>query len=433
MKEEDIVNKIKKDLYEKVKKQYEEYSLNNTPVNKEKYIKLLNAYKEINKCKTIDEINKCLKNIQAEIASLKAIYDSKVEEYKKDKTNQRLKKEYKDVASVAQVLTDLFSEIRIATSEYKKIVSSNISAKFKDSKPKIEQVETKKEEKKDEKPVEVKKYIDGVNFNIEPIKELQNINEQILVLREKLVTLDVKSDEAKELRKEIVELCSRREQIAYEANEYDGINLVKKIESLEIRYANAPLEKTKIEKEFDAEAYNKQLMEKITIIGDIIFFGTSSQYMDISKYPTEIQRKNEFNKILDKHKNEYINLVTSLYGKANPIIYKNGNQTKTAIDLIKKLGDFNIRGNYHDFKKHHKDGKLGNEALSKEMYDEGIKEIETLMNSFRVLSNETINQKGGTIKVTFDAETKSDLKQEIDRKMLELYRKVCDKNKSISM
>jgi hypothetical protein len=185
--------------------------------------------------------------------------------------------------------------------------------------------------------------------------------------------------------------------------------------------------------EFDAEAYNKQLMEKITIIGDIIFFGTSSQYMDISKYPTEIQRKNEFNKILDKHKNEYINLVTSLYGKANPIIYKNGNQTKTAIDLIKKLGDFNIRGNYHDFKKHHKDGKLGNEALSKEMYDEGIKEIETLMNSFRVLSNETINQKGGTIKVTFDAETKSDLKQEIDRKMLELYRKVCDKNKSISM
>ena len=40
-------------------------------------------------------------------------------------------------------------------------------------------------------------------------------------------------------------------------------------------------------------------MEKITIIGDIIFFGTSSQYIDISKYPTEIQRKNEFNKILD--------------------------------------------------------------------------------------------------------------------------------------
>ena len=47
MKEEDIVNKIKKDLYEKVKKQYEEYSLNNTPVNKEKYIKLLNAWTAI--------------------------------------------------------------------------------------------------------------------------------------------------------------------------------------------------------------------------------------------------------------------------------------------------------------------------------------------------------------------------------------------------
>ena len=55
------------------------------------------------------------------------------------------------------------------------------------------------------------------------------------------------------------------------------------------------------------------------------------------------------------------------------------------------------------------------------------------MNSFRVLSTETIRQKGGTVKVSFDAITKEELKQEIDKKMIDLYRKVCDKNKAISM
>lgn len=431
MQENDIVNKIKKELFEKVKKQYEEYNLNNTPVNLQKYTRLLNVYKKINKCKNISDIKECLKSIQVELKELKKQYDIKREEYKKDKTNKKIESEYKDISSIAQVLTDTFSEIRITLSEYKKEKKTTVTSKFKETKPKVEQQEEKQVTK--EQIVEVKKYVDGVNFNIPEIKELQSINEEILKLREKLTQYDVKSEEAKNIRKKIVDLCSRREQIAYEANEYDGINAIKKIESLEIRYANAPKEKTKMEKELDAETYNKKLMEKITIIGDILFYGTSSEYINVKQYATEAQRNKELNKALNKHRNEYISLITSLYGNTNPIIFKNGKETKTAWDLVKQLGQFNIKGNYHDFKKRHKDGKIGNEAISKEMYNEGIKEIESLMNSFRVLSNETIKQKGGKVIVTFDAELKEELKEEIDRNMIEIYRKICDKNKSISM
>lgn len=437
MKEIDIINKIKKDLFEKVKNELDVYNLNNTSTNKDKYIRLLRVYKMINKCKSISEIKECLKNIQTELKELKTAYDAKLEEYKKDRTNKKIQNEYKEIALVAQILTDTFSEIRATLSQYKETKKTNIETKFKDAAPKVEKIEEpKKDEEKitqEEKPVEVKKYIDGVNFNIEPIKELQKINEEILSLREKVVELDVKSDEARNIRKNIVDLCSRREQIAYEAYEYDGINLVKKIESLEMRYANAPTENTKIEKELDAEEYNKQLMEKLTIIGDIFFYGMSSPYINISQYTNETKRRNEFNRTLDKYKNEYINLVTSLYGNPNPVIYKNGTQTKKASHLIHRLGQFNLRGNYHDFKKHHKDGKIGNEAISKEMYNEGIREVELLMNSFRVLSIEAIKQKGGKVKVLYDAETKLDLKQEIDKNMIELYRKVCDKNKTVSM
>ena len=62
-----------------------------------------------------------------------------------------------------------------------------------------------------------------------------------------------------------------------------------------------------------------------------------------------------------------------------------------------------------------------------------IEEIQLLIKSFNVLSSEQMNLKGGKIIVSYEVEPKKELKSEIDKKMIELYRKICDQNKGFSM
>ena len=102
-------------------------------------------------------------------------------------------------------------------------------------------------------------------------------------------------------------------------------------------------------------------------------------------------------------------------------------------DLRNLLEIYNLRGNYNDFKRKHKSGKIGNEAISKELYSEGLDRIEGLINSFKVLSSETIRQNGGKVKVSYDIETKETLKAEIDKNMAQFYKQICNKNNHLSM
>ena len=425
MNETDILKDIKKNIYNKTMENYNIYVLNKTQTNKEIYEMLLKMNKTVNSFKTLQEVSDYLIEIQKNIKDLKAIFDAKVEEYNKDKKNEQIKNEIKNIMNVAQVLTDIYSDIKSKISKYKKSQKSNISAKFKEKKQDdIQPQKTSQEQTK------VQKYVDGVDFNNETVKEIENINKEILSLREKIATLDVYSREALDIRKRINELCEIREHIAYEVNGYDGIKFIKNIESLEIQYANTQSGETK--QENDEISFNKELMDKLMIIADLKFFGIESKYINVSQDASNKEKFEAYKKIYSKYMKEYMSLVKSLYGN-NPIIYKNADYVMHESDLRNLLEIYNLRGNYHDFKHKHKSGKIGNEAISKELYSEGLDRIEGLINSFKVLSTETIRQKGGKVTVSYDIESKETLKTEIDKKMAQFYKQICNKNNHISM
>ena len=107
--------------------------------------------------------------------------------------------------------------------------------------------------------------------------------------------------------------------------------------------------------------------------------------------------------------------------------------TIKAFDIIKKIGLYGPSGNYDEFKQKYPNFKIGNMEISKELYNKQIEEIQLLIKSFNTLSNEQINLKGGKITIVSEVEPKKELKSEIDKKMIELYRKICAQNKGFSM
>ena len=104
----------------------------------------------------------------------------------------------------------------------------------------------------------------------------------------------------------------------------------------------------------------------------------------------------------------------------------------TSSDLMSYLSIYNITGGYQDFKSHHKTGKIGNEAISKEMHSEGVDNIEKFIKSFKEKSSKLINSKGGNIIIKDVSPNKYNLKNELDDKITNLYRMVMEKSKGSS-
>lgn len=90
-------------------------------------------------------------------------------------------------------------------------------------------------------------------------------------------------------------------------------------------------------------------------------------------------------------------------------------------DLLGTLRLFNIKGGYASFKAKHKEGKIGSEAISKEMYNEGVDRIKTLLNAINTFGTKTIERKGGTITVNDTEKTRKQRVAEINNKYFEIY------------
>ena len=90
-------------------------------------------------------------------------------------------------------------------------------------------------------------------------------------------------------------------------------------------------------------------------------------------------------------------------------------------DLLGTLRLFNINGGYASFKAKHKDGKIGSEAISKEMYKEGIDRIKTLLNAINTYGTRVIERNGGIITVNDTEKTREQRIAEINTKYFEIY------------
>lgn len=402
-----IINEIKKEFYNMTMKFYNDYTQEKTNVNVELYNNMLNLYKRINTCKSLEEVRQCLSEIQKELARLKKVYNEKVDEYNKNK-QQSIYQEIKNITKIAQGLTDAYS------------VAKNLMSK------KVKEVKKEEPKKIEEKPKKIVNK-DGIDFNIQEVKELEDLTSKIVELKEELATIDPMSKEAISLRRKINELCNQRMQIASEQFGNEGINYIRQVESLETRYANYQEKQNTPKYEVDAEQYSKNLEEILAVIADLKFNGIKSQYVKINDGMTNNEKLKAYQEVYSKYMGEYSNLVKSLHSTSNPIIYSEGDYTVTSTDLLNYLSIYNLKGGYQTFKEHHKSGKVGSEAVSKELYASGLDKIEGFISSFKTISQDLIQSKGGKIVISNQNISKDDMKFEMEQKMSDFYKMITKK------
>lgn len=420
MNETKILNNIKRELYDMVVEFYNNYSQNKSKVNLELYNNVIDLYKKINSCKSFDEVREYLDDIQKELASLKEKFNAKIEEHKKTK-NEAIMQEIKDISKVAQVLTDVYSKVKVTLPK----------------KTKVTKVEPKQEQKVEQKQEQVKpkKLVntEGIDFNIQEVKEIQNLTSQIIKLKEELSSIDPLSKEAITIRKNINDLCNQRLHIAYQQFGYDGMNYIREVESMETRYANHQEDKNTSSYELDSLAYETQLEGLLSIIGDLKFNGIKSSYVAVNESMTNNEKLKAYQEVYSKYMGEYLNLVKSLHNTNNPTIYSYGDYTVTSTDLLNYLSIYNLKGGFQTFKEHHKTGKVGSEAVTKEMYAAGLDKIEGFVSSFKIISRDLIKNKGGKITISNQNITKEDLKIEMEQKLADFYKMITKKQQQKTM
>ena len=416
MSETRILNNIKKEFYEMVVEFFNNYSQNKTAVNVELYNNMLNLYKKVNVCKSFEEVKQCLNEIQEQLAGLKKIYNSKVDEYKKTKNPETLK-DIKDITKVAQGLTDAYSK-----------ANELMSKRVKETK----KTETPKSKEEKIKPVK-KVNLDGINFDIPEIKEMNDLSTQIVSLKEQLSSLDPLSKEATSLRKKINDLCNQRMHIAYEQFGYDGMNYIRQVESLETRYANHEEKQNNLEYELTEEQYTNRLEDLLEVIADLKFNGIKSRYVNVLDTMNNSEKLKTYQEVYSKYMNEYSNLVKSLHNTANPTIYSQADYVVSSTDLLNYLSIYNLKGGYQVFKEHHKTGKIGSEAVTKELYASGLDKIEGFITSFKIISKDLIRNKGGKITISNQNVTKEDMKVDMEQKLADFYKMITKKQQEKTM
>ena len=432
MSEIETVNNIKRTLYTLVTQYYNTYMSDKSEFNKKAYQKVLDLYKKINKCKSIKEINVYLDEIKKEYSSLKELYLSKVAIYEKmDKKEESyeaavLMGEIKDVTRIAQVLNDMYSQTKAMIS---RMTPKKTKKTTKAEKPK-EEVRDEKQVV-EEKPVVTEKKtlnVDGVDFKNPIVNALHKLTEQIIGLKTRLAKMDPMSKDAIELRKKINAVSDRRLDIANKLFGNDGINYIRNIESLETRLAHCDDVKANSAVSVSSDKYIEDLDQLITIISDLRFFGEESKY---------VEDKEKFDETYKKYYDKFINYINSLFGEKNPNFYSVGDYNISISDLMSYLSVYNLRGGYQSFKEHHKTGKLGNEAISKEMYASGLDKIEGFITSLKEKASELLKTKGGKITIRDSRVSKEDIRFEIDSKMVDLYKVICSrtvtKNSGVSL
>lgn len=427
MNEVTIVNNIKKEFYNMVLQFYNDYSVNKTKISKDIYVKVLDLYKKINKCKNIDQIRECLSSIQDELKSLKQIYNAKADEYEKlDKKAMAqeasaLREEIKDIAKIAQALNDTYSSTKAMISRMTK-ASRKIKPSTQET-PKVTSVEENK------RVVNV----DGVDFNIPTINELQSLTNQIVSEKENLAKIDPMSKEAIALRKKVNDLCEQRMKIVTDLFGNDGINYIRNVESLETRHANFTPQEVEKPIVMEHDKYLDELENVLQVLADLKFYRASSKYLGVAANASNVEKLEAYKKVYAKYMGQYLSMVSSLHKTSNPVIYSQGDQVITSSNLLSLFDLYNLRGNYQNFKDRHKNGKIGNEAISKELYANALDKIEGYMSSFKALCSEMIKKNGNKVTIKPSISSKEDLRFEIDQKMADLYKIITKKQQAKSM
>ncbi len=478
----ETANKIKREIYNYLSQIYQEYSKNRNSTLKSKYDALLAEYKKLNEMSpsemieyfnhdnVISEIqiiyDKIIKNIQNKQKSnngqnikeqrekqliykiKKDIYSKFVEVYNEAKSDKSkiakydyLHKLYNDIYnmnSISDIMNYISNLNKTKASKLPHEVEAInvIVSVFLDVSKKITPLNSPT--KRDfVTPKEIKGEPDNIlesNVSSDPeIAALNRINHDIIQLNKELVTLNPASKQAIERRKIINKLSDERKNILLKYFGIEGVILSKNLDSLNFEYAKEFNNKKTAPYILTSSEYENELRNTIFNLADLKFNGVDSKQI---KSTQKSDRIIEYNKLISLANKKYKNLVTSLYGKENPIIKENSKTKEASIksdNLLSYFELYNLDGGYNEFKNKKKHLRVGNEIITKSIFYDKQKFIVDMIHDFVYASVRKVNQMGGKIQITDNSRSKEKIASEMSKYMKEIEQEIRKKRQKSNL
>lgn len=297
-----------------------------------------------------------------------------------------------------------------------------------DSKPKpeVKKEEPKRSEpkKKETKPVkQVNEYLSDPD-----IKIIFDSSKKIQMLKGELFKHPQGSPKAKYLSNLIYELCEQRENMVTKLLGPEAISKVSVIESMEdAAYSKpdiVPLKPYSV----SAQEFSSELNDLVSVLGDLKFNELESKtYLQFRKNEEERAKQKgipytdtesqTYKRVYEISVRRYKNLLNAVIGNDREL-------SSMKDDLLVSLTAFNLTGGYSSFKKKHKNGKIGGNAISKEIYSEGLDTIKELMSKLDTYSSKYIASKGGRITIVDSLKTRSQMISEINSEYAKLFEQI---------
>ena len=298
--------------------------------------------------------------------------------------------------------------------------------------------EVKKEEKRIEPKKKEVKSVKQVNeyLNDPDIKIIYDSSKKIQMLKGELFKHPQGSPKAKYLSNLIYDLCEQRESMVTKLLGPEAISKVSIIESMEDAAYSKPDVVPLKPYSVNASEFSSELSDLVNILGDLKFNELESKtYLQFRKSEEERAKQRNipytdtesqtYKKVYEISVRKYKNLLNAVIGNDREL-------SSMKDDLLVSLTAFNLTGGYSAFKKKHKNGKIGGNAISKDVYIEGLDTIKELISKLDTYSSKYIASKGGKITITDSLKTRSQMIGEVNSEYAKLFEQIeCKKQETI--
>lgn len=290
--------------------------------------------------------------------------------------------------------------------------------------------EVKKEEKRIEPKKKEVKSVKQVNeYLSDPdIKIIYDSSKKIQMLKGELFKHPQRSPKAKYLSNLIYDLCEQRESMVTKLLGPEAISKVSIIESMEDAAYSKPDVVPLKPYSVNASEFSSELSDLVNILGDLKFNELESKtYLQFRKSEEERAKQRNipytdtesqtYKKVYEISVRKYKNLLNAVIGNDREL-------SSMKDDLLVSLTAFNLTGGYSAFKKKHKNGKIGGNAISKDVYIEGLDTIKELISKLDTYSSKYIASKGGKITITDSLKTRSQMIGEVNSEYAKLFEQI---------
>lgn len=290
--------------------------------------------------------------------------------------------------------------------------------------------EVKKEEKRIEPKKKEVKSVKQVNeyLNDPDIKIIYDSSKKIQMLKGELFKHPQGSPKAKYLSNLIYDLCEQRESMVTKLLGPEAISKVSIIESMEDAAYSKPDVVPLKPYSVNASEFSSELSDLVNILGDLKFNELESKtYLQFRKSEEERAKQRNipytdtesqtYKKVYEISVRKYKNLLNAVIGNDREL-------SSMKDDLLVSLTAFNLTGGYSAFKKKHKNGKIGGNAISKDVYIEGLDTIKELISKLDTYSSKYIASKGGKITITDSLKTRSQMIGEVNSEYAKLFEQI---------